>query len=185
MESISAGKAKCIRDLLEIRNSEGSRLSDEEVFEIVRQMRDRGQIDLRRRGPKFKSFFSFLVDLPRSWVFWFLLGITSITFLSVYRLPSSVPWSYLRWIDGTVFLGFAPGLGLVRVLFGPRRQLDGAETVALSIGLSLAVSSLVGILLNFSPGGISLDSIVFAVATLVILLACTSAARDYSFLRGL
>jgi hypothetical protein len=182
VESISAGKAKCVRDLLEIRNAEGSRLSDEEVVEILERMRDSGQIALRARAPEFESFFGFLVDLPRSWAFWFLLAITLVTLLSVYYLPSSVPWSYVRWLYGILFLGFAPGLGLVRLLFGPRRELDGADTVALSIGLSLAVSSLVGILLNFLPGGISLDSIVLAMATLVIFLASTSAARDYSFL---
>jgi hypothetical protein len=183
VESISAGKAKCVRDLLQIRNAEGSRLSDEEVIEIVEQMMDSGQIALRRSAPEFESFFGFMVDLPRSWAFWFLFAITLVTLLSVYYLPSSVPWSYVRWLGGTLFLGFAPGLGLVRLLFGPRHELDDADTVALSVGLSLAVSSLIGILLNFLPGGISLDSIVLAIATLVIFLACTSAARDYSFLR--
>ena len=184
-ESISAGKAKRVRDLLEIRSSMGSRLSDEDLIEIVEQMRDEGQIALRKGPPEFGSFFGFLVDLRWSWASWFLLAVTLVTLLSIYYLPSSVPWSYVRWIDGMLFLAFAPGLGLVRVLFGPRRELDETETLALSIGLSLAVSTLVGMLLNFLPGRITLDSIVFAIATLVIFLACSSAVRDYSYLRAL
>jgi lysylphosphatidylglycerol synthetase-like protein (DUF2156 family) len=184
-ESISAGKAKCVRDLLAIRDSRKSRLTDSELVEIVRRMKESGQITFSKRPPKFKSFFSFLLNLPWCWTFWFLLATTAVTLGSVYYLPSSIPWTYVRWIAGIVLLGFAPGLGLVRLLFGSRRELDEAETVSLSIGLSLVVSTLVGILLNFSPRGISLGSIVFAMATLVVFFACASAARDYVFLSGL
>jgi len=86
----------------------------------------------------------------------------------------------MRWVAGSVFILFTPGFGLVQLLFASRRELDSIERFALSVGLSLALVPLVGLLLNFSPWGIRLDPILLSLSLLVLVFALASALRDYS-----
>ena len=58
---------------------------------------------------------------------------------------------------GSSILGvlFLPGFTLIKTLF-PTREIDNIERTALSIGMSLALVPLVGLLLNYTPWGIRL-----------------------------
>jgi hypothetical protein len=77
-------------------------------------------------------------------VFAFLLG--SIVFPS---FPA------VRIILGLPAILFLPGYALMLAFF-PNRNLGGWERVALSIGLSIAVVPLIGMLINYTPWGIRL-----------------------------
>jgi uncharacterized membrane protein len=57
---------------------------------------------------------------------------------------------------------FIPGYCLIAAFFPKEGDIDLLERILLSIGLSIAVVPLVGLGLNFTPGGIRLDSIVIS-----------------------
>ena len=67
--------------------------------------------------------------------------------------------SFLRILFGLAMVLFIPGYALIAALFPARDDLDGIERVALSFGLSIAVSPLIGLALNYTPWGIRLDPI--------------------------
>jgi len=67
--------------------------------------------------------------------------------------------SFLRILFGVAMVLFIPGYALIAALFPARDDLDGIERVALSFGLSIAVSPLIGLALNYTPWGIRLDPI--------------------------
>jgi len=81
----------------------------------------------------------------------------------------SVPW--LRIILGFLFVVFIPGYSLLAVIFPRRNEISLTTRLALSIGLSIVLSILVGLILAFSPAGISLHSFLFAIAAFVLVLA--------------
>jgi uncharacterized membrane protein len=76
-------------------------------------------------------------------------------------LPSNV----LRIIIGLPFVLFFPGYALVAALFPKKGDLGSIERVAFSFGLSIAVTVLVGLILNCTPWGISLYPILLALTT--------------------
>jgi uncharacterized membrane protein len=69
-------------------------------------------------------------------------------------------------ILGLPFVLFIPGYTLIFALFpikkGVRRGINEVERIGLSIGFSLAITSLLGLILNYMPWGIQLTPILFS-----------------------
>jgi uncharacterized membrane protein len=78
-----------------------------------------------------------------------------------------------RIVLGLPFILFFPGYVLIAAFYPRRSDLDGVERVALSLGLSLAVVPLIGLILNYTPWGIRLTPIL---ASLALFIAVCSAA---------
>lgn len=102
---------------------------------------------------------------------------------TVYGLPEAMPWLGIRWLATGAFLLFAPGFGLVQVLFVSESELGVIERITFSVGLSLVLVSGVGLLLVFSPSGIRLDNIVLSLGGLNLFFALVYASKQYSHLR--
>ncbi len=83
-----------------------------------------------------------------------ILGVTTSTILviTIFILPDIV---FLRIILGLPFILFLPGYFLIAALF-PGKEIDWIERIALSFGLSIAVTPLIGLGLNYTPFGIRL-----------------------------
>ena len=74
-----------------------------------------------------------------------------IIVLSLLMLPLVILTSgALRIILGLAFILFFPGYTLIAALFPRKRDLDGIQRLALSIGLSIALVPLIGLILNYT-----------------------------------
>lgn len=73
----------------------------------------------------------------------------------------------VRIVLGLILILVLPGYVLVAAFFPAKKDLDWIERVALSVGLSIAVVPLLGLLLNFTPWGIRLDPIMAALAIFI------------------
>ena len=80
-----------------------------------------------------------------------------------------LPPNILRTILGTLFVLFFPGYVLMVTLFPRKGQMGGVERIALSFGMSIAVVPLLGLILNYTPWGIRLESILCSVASFVFI----------------
>ncbi len=177
---LAGGRVTLVQDVLQAREWQEQGLGEEELVALVKELKDQKKIDLVQVPPALKSFSEYLQQFTLSWAFWFMIGVTGLTFLLVSIAPAQFPWLAIRWAAGSVFILFTPGFGLVQLLFASRRELDSIERFALSVGLSLALVPLVGLLLNFSPWGIRLEPILLSLSLLVLAFAFASALRDYS-----
>ncbi len=74
----------------------------------------------------------------------------------------------LRVVLGLAFVLFMPGYVIVSALFPKAESIDTIERVAFSFGVSIAVVSLTGLLLNYSPWGIRLYPILALLFLLII-----------------
>lgn len=99
-----------------------------------------------------------------------VLLIIIITFL-----PSSV----LRTILGLLFVLFFPGYTLMTALFPRRDALEGTERVAFSLGFSIAMVPLMGLILNITPWGIRLYPIVFSLSIFIVAMSVVTWYRRY------
>lgn len=88
----------------------------------------------------------------------------------------------LRYILGTVSTLFLPGYTLLQALY-IKEELTPLEELALSIGLSLAVVPLIGLILNYTPWGIRLTSIVTSLCAYTAALTIIATIRRYRNLK--
>ena len=106
-------------------------------------------------------------DLP-------LINALSIVLIFAVAL---FPGSLIRTLVGIPFVLFFPGYVLVCSLFPKKKDLDGIERVALSLGLSLAVVPLMGLMLNYTPFGIRLYPVLFSLFLFVLSMSAVAAYR--------
>jgi len=79
-----------------------------------------------------------------------------------------LPHQALRIIIGFPFVLFLPGYALVSALFPGQSAINSARRIIYSLGLSIIVVPLIGILLNYTPWGITLESILYTLASFIL-----------------
>ena len=87
------------------------------------------------------------------------------------------PNSPVRIILGLPFILFFPGYVLLCALFPRKEDLDRFERLALSMGLSIAVTSLIGLMLNYTPFGIRLYSVTFSLFSFTLLMSAVAISK--------
>jgi hypothetical protein len=87
------------------------------------------------------------------------------------------PNSQARIILGLPFILFFPGYMLICALFPRKTDLDLVERLALSLGLSIAVTSLIGLALTYTPFGIRLYPVTFSVFSFALLMSAVGVYR--------
>lgn len=103
-----------------------------------------------------------------------LLNLLVIALVAaIILLPSNV----LRIILGLPFTLFFPGYVLLVALFPKREGMGGIERVALSFGLSIVVVPLIGLIFNYTSWGITLESMLYSVASFMLLLSIIATVR--------
>ena len=113
---------------------------------------------------------------------WFnILTALIITSVVLVFLAETPPLIYLRYILGSLFVLYLPGYALIEALYPRGDELEPLERVALSIGLSLAIVPLVGLILNYTPWGIRLTPITISLALVTELLLIYSLIKKYNY----
>jgi uncharacterized membrane protein len=86
---------------------------------------------------------------------------------------------------GAVFVLWLPGYAFIKALFPEQlpvktsdKDLDTIERIALSVGMSLALVPMVGLLLNYTPWGIRLTPIVLSLLALTTIFATAGVIRE-------
>jgi len=96
------------------------------------------------------------------------LTLLCIPFVLIPPLNEISP---IRIILGLPLVLFLPGYSLIATLFPRKDDLDGIERIALSFGLSIAITPLLGLGLNYTPFGIRLTPILIVLSVFTIALA--------------
>ena len=91
--------------------------------------------------------------------------------------PLPVPLGAVRLLLGLAVALFCPGYAVQMALFPRRNTLDGAERLALSVGISLALVPLLALMLDLLPWGIGLETAVGAEAGVTLLASGLAWAR--------
>jgi uncharacterized membrane protein len=84
--------------------------------------------------------------------------------VAIFLFPSHV----LRIILGFPFVLFFPGYALLTALYPRQATISGIERIALSFGLSVVVVPLIGLILNYTPLGIGLESVLYSTLAFIV-----------------
>jgi len=168
-----------VQELYDALSKRDSSLTKVEMADLVQRLAEQNKVALEDIPPLTKSLPEYLRLWERNLWLYTSLVVSFATVLIIYALPAEFPFVALRWVLGSVFVLFIPGYVTVEALFPKGRELDSIERFALSVGLSLALVPLVGLLLNYTPWGIRLTPIVISLTILTVGLAVIALARQY------
>jgi uncharacterized membrane protein len=85
-----------------------------------------------------------------------LTVILFVLLTDVFVLTPGLSETNFRLVLVPIFVLFLPGYSLIAALYPAKSDLDGIQRIAFSFGMSIVVTSLIGLCLNFTPWGIRL-----------------------------
>jgi hypothetical protein len=171
--------------LYETLSAKDPALSKGDLVDSLSRIAEGGKAELEDISPPASSLREYLGFWERNIGLYGAVCASLLTVLVIYLISANSVLVPVRWLLGSVFVLFVPGYVTVEALFPKARELDGIERFALSVGLSLALVPLIGLLLNYTPWGIRLDPIVISLTMFTLALATVGLLRKFqmSFIR--
>jgi hypothetical protein len=152
------------------------------IMESIVQLQREGKITFPAQSPQNPS--TYLKTKASLW-YWMTVGLTFLSATAVFSFQDVGMQGSIRFVLGSVFILGLPGYSLVRVLFvsksvksGRTLAIDSLTAFALTIVLSIALVSIVALVLNYTPWGVQLSSLVLSLSFLTVFLATAALVRE-------
>ena len=169
--------------------------SKQEILNRIMHLQQEEKIRLKPpQTPTPEKFRSYLRSNHAVW-YWITMTLTLTTTLIVFVVPEDdFPLVYARYALGIVYILWLPGYAFIKALFPQtlpfaralahslgttEKNLDTIERVALSLGMSIALVPIIGLLLNYTPWGIRLTPIVLSLTAFTIIFATAAIVREH------
>lgn len=185
LQIIEEKKPKNIRQLTKLVEKTSSH-QETEIFETILKLQKTGKIKLEQQSNIPSTNFRVYLSSNYAIWYWSIVAITLLAFFAVLLIPEDFyPWTYVRNIFGTIFVLWLPGFTFFKTLFPKKlstlmfKENYGLEQIIFSLGLSLSLVSIVGLLLNFTPWGIRLVPLVLILFILTIIFATSALLKEY------
>jgi DNA-binding Lrp family transcriptional regulator len=185
LEIINEEKPQSVRRLTEMLTCTLG-FSEEEILKSVTKLQNEGIIKLNDMHLHSSSLSTYLKTSKAIW-YWGMLTLAVMTGILVFAISeNSYPLIYLRNVLGVMFVLFLPGYALVKAFFindvhskSLSNSLERVERVVVSIGMSIALVSIVGLVLYYSPLGLNSITITFSLLVFTIICATAAVIREY------
>jgi len=178
LDILEAKQPRNVKELVQLVQEQADANLDD-IEKTVKNLQRKGLVALEEPTRHTENFSSFLSPRSSRW-FWIVIGTSILSFISILLIPETgTPVSYVRYIFAFVLVAFLPGYCLTETLFPKEDALDMIERLTFSIGLSFAVTALVGLFLSFSSLSLTLGTALPALGSLVIVLAAAALIRKY------
>lgn len=176
-----------------------SSTSKQEILDRILQLQQTEKMRLKQpQAQTPEKLTSYMRSNQALW-YWIAITLTAATAIVVFTVPEDAfPLAYLRNVLGIIFILWLPGYALIKALFPQNlpfaktlthsldtseKELDAIERIALSIGMSIALVPIVGLLLNYTPWGITLTPIVLSLLALTTVFATAAMLREHQTAR--
>lgn len=167
-----------VRQLVEAVRKEFS-ISEDELLENILRLQNEGKITLTESSkPIPQTFTRYLLSKQACW-YWATIVVAAITTTLVFAISEdNYPIVYVRYLFGAMFVLWVPGYSFMKALF-PTREIDSIERIALSIGISVALVPIVGILLSYTSFGMRTTPITISLLALAITFATVAIVKEH------
>ena len=177
LDILDATQPKNVKELVQlVQEQTDAKLED--IEKAVKSLHQKGLVALDEPAVHKEKLGTFLSLKEGRW-FWIAIGTSILSFISILAIPeTAAPLSYIRYIFSFILVAFLPGYCLTEALFPRNDSLDTIERLTFSIGLSFAVTALVGLFLSFTIG-LTLATALPALGSIVMALAVVALIRKY------
>ena len=154
-------------------------LSTQEILYHIINLQNKEKLVLKNSATAIlPSFKNYLLTKHCYW-YWIVTVLSLLTTLLIFNiLENTYPLLYVRYVLGIIFVLYLPGYTLIKALF-TIKEIDSIERVTFSIGISLALVSIIGLFLNYTPWGIRLIPITISLLILTLTLATVALLQEY------
>ena len=185
--------AKQLIDLIQGRYD----VPHEKTINLLLELENEGQLHFtERKVIRANSGIAYMLSQRMLW-YWTTVVVAIVTTIAVFTISdSNYPMVYLRLVLGISFVLFLPGYASIKLLFptnlpknipfltkdpkdSRNENIDTMEMVTLSTFLSLVITTIVGLVLNYSPWGIRLAPITLSLLALTVAFATVAMVRNY------
>jgi len=178
LEVLETEKPETVEQLVHLVQNQVDANLDEIKAEI-KKLHKKGMVSLEEPVVPNQNFVQFLSAKNNYW-FWIILATSILSFVSIVFIPENQGLlSYIRYVFAFVLVAFLPGYCLTKSLFPKSTTLDPIEMIVFSIGLSFAITTLMGLFLSFSSIGLTLSTTLPTLAAVVLVLAVLALVRTY------
>ena len=158
---------------------EKTNLPAEELNKLLIQLESEDIIHFTKKETLLpQTFQAYILSGKVAW-YWTSIAFAIATTLIVFIISDTAyPLEYFRITIGLLYVLFIPGYVFIKMIFPSNLpiktksgNMDTVERISLSIGMSLALLPLVGLMLNFTPWGVRLIPITLSLLALTIVFA--------------
>lgn len=161
-------------------------IPEEEILDAIMKLQSQGTIKLENQPPPTSLKLATYLKTSQAIWYWATIAVATITVAIAFTVPEEFyPWSYLRNALGIIFVIWLPGYAFVKALFPAHvpiktstENFDTIERIALSIGMSIVLVSLIGFLLNYAPWEIRLTPVVLSLFILTLVFATVAVIKE-------
>jgi hypothetical protein len=178
MHIVKNEQPKTVEQLVELVHQEHP-LPQQEIIEHILDLQNQGKLAFNEDTTFLPLTLKGYLSSSHSYWYWTIITLALTTTASVFTIPENAyPLIYARYVLGSIFVLFLPGYSLIKALF-PTRELDNIERLALSIGMSLALVPITGLLLNYTPWGIRTTPVTLSLLALTAAFATAAIIREH------
>lgn len=186
LDTVEKEKPENVEHLIQLLKLKLS-IPESAIIDEVIRLQTEGRLVLKKPlKPIPRDFASYLKTRNAGW-YWMTILLTAAATIAAYTVPADVfPLAYARNILGTVLVIFLPGYGLTKALFPSTpplktssATLDGLEILIISVGLSMALVPMVGLMLGYTTWGLNQITSVSSLFVLTIVLATIAVVRQH------
>jgi hypothetical protein len=188
LKIVQEKKPETVRELISIANNE-TRLKEKDLLHIIQNLQEEKKFEFYELAFP-ESTLEYLFSQRGLW-FWFTVVLSTLS-LCLLFIPESLPLLYLRNVIGLIFVFYLPGYTLTKVLYPisvPLKMrsitLDSIERLAISIGLSLTLTPIIGLTLYLLQLGLNILLITLSVFIVVFVFALFGISREYQAKKSL
>jgi len=153
-------------------------IPEQKIIEHVLRLQSQGRISLTKQPTRSQELASYLKTEKASW-YWVTIVLIIASVIAVFAIPKNAyPIVYLRYVLGIILVLWLPGYSLTKALF-PEKEIDNIERTALSIGMSLALVPIIGLILHYTPWGIETTPVTLSLLALTAIFATAAIIREH------
>jgi hypothetical protein len=185
IQTMNKRKPQSVKQLITLVK-ESLPLTEGEILDAILKLQSQGKIKLDNQPlPASPKLATYMKTSQALW-YWTTIALATITVAVVFTVPENLyPWTYLRNALGIIFVLWLPGYAFIKALFPAQlpiktstQNLDTIERIALSLGMSIALVPIIGLILNYTPWGIRLTPIVLSLFALTLVFATAAIIRE-------
>lgn len=190
-ETIKERKPQTVKELTSLVKERLPTEEQKKILDHILKLQNEGKIKLTKQPTAVPTEFSLYLVTEQALWYWITIATAIVTAATVFAIPEDFyPWVYIRYVLGTIFVLWLPGYTFIKTLFPAElpiklsiktsnENLDTIERIALSIGMSLALVPIAGLLLNYTPWGIRQTPMVLSLLTLTVIFATAGILREH------
>jgi hypothetical protein len=184
LEKVKKEKPQTTTELINLIQEETG-LTKNEITKLLIALENEDKLCFTKRQTSLPSTAKEIIFFKQTAWYWITIAIALATTISVFTIPENSPITLMRLILGFVFVLFLPGYAFTKMLFQKRlplvtgsSDLDNIERIGLSLITNLALTVIVGLILNYTPWGIRLTSMTFSLLGLTVIFAAVALLRE-------